>query len=452
MNNEDIIKKIKKADSAKIKIAIADIDGILRGKYIHKNKFLDSVDLQLGICDVVFGWDSGDVCYDNSEITGWHTGYPDARAKIDISTYREIPWENSTPFFLADFSEHEVYAKTTCPRSLLKQVGAECENLGFKAMFAEEFEWFNFSGTPSEINQAGYDKLQPITPGMFGYSVLRTSLNNAFVNELIDFMEAFNVPLEGLHTETGPGVFEAAIFYDSILAAADKAVLFKTGVKEIAYRQKMVASFMAKWNTKLPGCGGHLHQSLWDKEGASNLFYNSEDKGKMSELMEQYIAGQLACLPEILPMFAPTVNSYKRIGHGDWAPANATWGIDNRTTAVRVIKGKMESARIESRVPGADTNPYLAMAAALASGLYGIKNKLKLEIPETIGNGYNTAKQGILPKNLMHATEKMANSKIARQLFGDAFVNHFTKTREWEWRQFASQVTDWELKRYFEII
>jgi glutamine synthetase len=151
-------------------------------------------------------------------------------------------------------------------------------------------------------------------------------------------------------------------------------------------------------------------------------------------------------------MYAPTINSYKRIGHGDWAPSNASWGFDNRTTAVRVIRGRIESARMELRVPGADTNPYLAMAAALASGLYGIKNKLKLEIPETIGNGYKTQKCDVLPKDLMKATEKMAGSGIAKQLFGDAFVDHFTKTREWEWRQFAGQVTDWELKRYFEII
>jgi len=452
MNREEIIKKIKEDDSSKIKIAIADIDGILRGKYIHKKKFLDSMEHQLGICDVVFGWDSGDVCYDNSAITGWHTGYPDAKATIDVNTFREIPWENSTPFFLADFSDHAVYAERACPRSLLKRVAKESENMGFKAMFAQEFEWFNFAGTPTEISQAGFDKLQPITPGMFGYSVLRTSLNNTFINELIDFLEAFNVPLEGLHTETGPGVFEAAIFYDDILAAADKAILFKLAVKEIAYRHKMVASFMAKWNPKLPGSGGHIHQSLWDNDGTTNLFFNNERKNKMSEMMEHYVAGQLACLPEILPMFAPTVNSYKRIGHGDWAPANATWGIDNRTTAVRVIQGRMESARIESRVPGADTNPYLAMAAALASGLYGIKNKLKLDIPETIGNGYQNKKNGVLPANLMKATEKMANSVIANQLFGEAFVDHFTKTREWEWRQFAGQVTDWELKRYFEII
>ena len=452
MNKENIIKKIQESETTKIKIAIADIDGVLRGKYIHKKKFLDSVDHQLGICDVVFGWDSGDVCYDNVAVTGWHTGYPDARAKIDISTFREIPWENSIPFFLADFSEHELYSKTTCPRSLLKGVEKEAENLGFTTRFAQEFEWFNFVGTPGEISKAGFDKLQPITPGMFGYSELRTSLNQKFVHELIDFMEAFNVSLEGTHTETGPGVFEAAIFYDDILAAADKAVLFKTGVKEIAYRHNMVASFMAKWNSKLPGCGGHIHQSLWDKSGTSNLFQNAQDSGKMSKIMEQYIAGQLACLPEILPMFAPTVNSYKRIGHGDWAPANASWGFDNRTAAIRVIQGRTDSVRLESRIPGADTNPYLALAAALASGLYGIKNKLKLDIPETTGNAYNVEKSDILPRNLKDATEKMANSDIAKQLFGAEFVDHFTKTREWEWRQFENQVTDWELKRYFEII
>jgi glutamine synthetase len=146
MNAERIIEIIEKEESSKIKIAIADIDGILRGKYIHKKKFLDSVNNQLGICDVVFGWDAGDVCYDNSLITGWHTGYPDARAKIDISTFRKIPWENLMPFFLADFSEHEVYAKTTCSRSLLKKVAAECENMGFTPKFAQEFEWFNFRG------------------------------------------------------------------------------------------------------------------------------------------------------------------------------------------------------------------------------------------------------------------------------------------------------------------
>lgn len=449
MKQEQLLDQLAESGESKIKIAIADIDGVLRSKYIHKDKLSGLGDQKLGICDVVFGWDSGDVCYDNVEVTGWHTGYPDAQAKIDLSTLRKIPWESNIPFYLADFSADAKYEAATCSRSLLKRIAAESQKMGFTTRFSQEFEWFNFSGTPSSIHNTGLHALQPITPGMFGYSGLRTSLNQNFVAEVMDFMEVFNVKLEGMHTETGPGVFEAAVYFDEILAAADKAILFKHGVKEIAYRHSMVASFMAKWNAKLPGCGGHIHQSLWDADGKTNLFW-SEDGG-LTETLEHYIAGQLYCLPEILPMFAPTVNSYKRIGHGDWAPANVSWGFDNRTAAVRVICGKPESARIESRVPGADTNAYLALGAALASGLFGIKNKMKLEIPETKENSY-AANATQLPANLMDATEKMANSAVAKQLFGDAFVDHFSRTREWEWRQYQNAVTDWELKRYFEII
>lgn len=452
MDKTKILERIGSSGSTKIKIAAADIDGVLRGKYIRKNKFAKALESGIGICDVVFGWDANDACYDNTDATGRHTGYPDAKARIDTSTFREIPWENRTPFFLLDFSGDKKYAETVCPRSLLKRVVANCAEMGFSAKFAQEFEWFTFSGTPTEINSAGFDKLQPITPGMFGYSVLRTSMNHSFVHDILNGMENFGVPLEGMHTETGPGVFEAAILYDDVLEAADKAILFKTGVKEIAYRHNMVASFMAKWNTNLPGCGGHLHQSLWDATGKENFFFGADNNATLSPIMEQYIAGQLVCLPEILPMFAPTVNSYKRIAHGDWAPANASWGIDNRTAALRAIPGKMDSARVESRVPGADTNPYLAMAAALASGLYGIKNKLKLDIPKTIGNAYDAKTTAELPKNLLDATRKMEGSRIAIELFGEPFVKHFTKTRTWEWQQFAKNVTDWELKRYFEII
>lgn len=452
MNREEIIKKIQNSETAKIKFAVSDIDGILRGKYIHKKKFLDATNKTIGFCDVIFGWDSGDSCYDNSQITGWHTGYPDAKATIDIDTFRNIPWENDLPFFIADFSDDEKYASSVCPRSLLKKVQRECESMGYKAMFAQEFEWFNFKGTPSEISNSGFQNLEPITPGMFGYSDLRTSLNQAYVNDLFDLLEKFNVPLEGAHTETGPGVYEATIIFDEVLAAADKAILFKTGVKEIAYLHHFVATFMAKWNTKLPGSGGHLHQSLWDKEGKQNLFPDEKSKNGISRLTEHYIAGLLTCLPEIVPMFAPNVNSYKRLRHGDWAPSTLTWGMDNRTTSTRVIRGGNQSTRIELRVPGADSNPYLAMAASLAAGLYGVKNKLELTTKETTGNGYRDISNGVLPSNLPEATEKMAESKIARELFGDAFVDHFTKTREWEWQRFSGEVTDWELKRYFEII
>ena len=172
----------------------------------------------------------------------------------------------------------------------------------------------------------------------------------------------------------------------------------------------------------------------------------------MSELMESFIAGQLFCLPEILPMFAPNINSYKRIGHGDWAPSTVTWGIDNRTAAIRVIAGNNASTRLEMRVPGADANPYLASAASLASGLYGIKNKLKLTSNPVVGNAYITSVENRLSDNLFEATQKMAGSEIAKERLGSTFVNHFTKTRMWEWKQFLNGVTDWELKRYFEII
>jgi len=176
--------------------------------------------------------------------------------------------------------------------------------------------------------------------------------------------------------------------------------------------------------------------------------------------MKNYLAGQLYCLPQILPMYAPTINSFKRLVEGAWAPTTLTWGIDNRTVALRVLTGSKKSARLETRVVGSDTNPYLAMAACLASGLYGIKNKLELKQPPTTGNGYRDTKNGVLPRDLQEATAKMKGSSVAKELFGEKFVEHFTLTREWEWRQFekdvpdteSKTVTDWELKRYFEII
>jgi glutamine synthetase len=264
-------------------------------------------------------------------------------------------------------------------------------------------------------------------------------------------MRDFDVPLEGLHTETGPGVYEAAIMADDALEAADRAVLFKGGAKEIANKFGYTASFMARWNTKLPGCSGHIHQSLRNAEGA-NLFHDAGDPLRMSKLFRSYLAGQMRCLPEILPMFAPTVNSYKRLVEGYWAPTRVTWGKDNRTVCMRVIPGSEKSTRLELRVGGADINPYLAVAAAIAAGLYGIENNLQLTEPMVEGNGYAAGEAVRLSRNLDEATEKFAASRIARELFGDKFVDHYANTRRWEWRESLKAVTDWELKRYFEII
>jgi glutamine synthetase len=223
-------------------------------------------------------------------------------------------------------------------------------------------------------------------------------------------------------------------------------------VKQIGHKHGILPTFMAKFNESLPGCSGHVHQSLWSKDGKENLFYDKKSKTGISGVMESYIAGQLHCLPHILPMFAPTVNSYKRLVEGAWAPTTITWGIDNRTTALRALPVSSTAARLETRVVGSDANPYLAMAGCLASGLYGISNKMKLNSTPTTGNGYLDKTNGMLPKGLWPATQAMKESALAKELFGEAFVTHFTATREWEWRQFSKVVTDWELRRYLEII
>lgn len=452
MTTKEILQYVKDHPSGRAKIAFTDIDGILRGKYISSEKLLSVTENGMGFCDVIFGWDAEDVVYDNVQYTGWHTGYPDAPAKLDIATFRKIPWENDLPFFLGELTDQKGNPLAIYPRQLLKKVLNDANREGYLPMFSQEFEWYNFAETPQTANDKHFKNLTPLTPGMFGYSILRSSYENPYITDLFEWLKKFNVPLEGLHTETGPGTYEAAIIYSDILEAADRAILFKTAVKEIAYRHGIIATFMAKINENLPGCGGHVHQSLWDKAGKKNLFYDEKDKMKMSGLMKSYVAGQLFCLPHILPMFAPTINSYKRLVEGAWAPTTLTWGMDNRTVALRVLSGSNKSCRLETRVIGSDVNPYLAMAASLAAGLYGIKNKIKLKQPPTEGNGYSDSSHGVLPSTLLEATKKMKESEVAKEILGEKFVEHFTQTREWEWKQHLKAVTDWEYKRYFEII
>ena len=452
MTTKEIIQRCEAHPARRVKIAYSDIDGILRGKYISIDKFRSVADGHTSFCDVIFGWDAADQAYDSGSFTGWHTGYPDAPARLDLSTFRSIPWEQDLPFFLGELVEKNGEPAVVCPRQLLQKVKADAAAMGYSVQASQEFEWFNFRETPASAQAKDYRGLQPLTPGMFGYSILRTTLNAPFFDALMTQLATFGVPLEGLHTETGPGTLEAAIAHAGLLEAADRAVLFKTAVKELAYQQGIMATFMAKISEQLPGCGGHIHQSVWDKDGTKNLFHAADDPQQMSVLMKQYVAGQLHCLPFILPFFAPTINSYKRLVEGAWAPTTLTWGIDNRTTALRAIVGGEKSSRLETRVPGADVNPYLAIAASVAAGLYGIRHQLTLTQPATTGNGYLDQSHGRLPATLIEAVQAMKQSPIAEELFGKAFTEHFIMTREWEWRQHLKAVTDWEYKRYFEII
>ena len=389
-----------------------------------------------GFCDVIFGWDSTDTLYDQDSVTGWYKGFPDAKASIDITTFRELPWDHHVPLLLADF-EHSL--PEICPRSILKRQVDKAVAMGYETKFAMEFEWFNFKKESSERT--------PISTGMLGYSMLRSSQFQDYWHQLFTQLEQANIQLEGLHTETGPGVMEAAIDKTDILSAADKAVLFKSAVKEIASQHGIMATFMAKWNSDLPGCSGHMHQSLWQQ--GHNLFENLG--GKLPNIQESYLAGILYTLPYLMPLYAPTINSYKRLVPGSWAPTTVSWGIENRTTACRIISGK-DQGRIEMRVPGADNNPYLSMAASLAAGLYGIQHHLTLDQVETTGNAYQSAALQKLPTTLKEANQQMKNSEIAIEIFGQKFVDHFCMTRDWEIHLHERQVADWELNRYFESI
>ena len=434
---------------AKAKIGAFDVDGVWRGKYVSTEKLLSAVRGGLGFCDVVFGWDLADELYDNAKVTGWHTGYPDAQARVDPTTARVIPWEPDTAAFILDFVDAGGGPFEPSPRQLLQRVGRRARELGFLPRVGSEYEYFVFRETPQSLREKAFHGLATLSPGMFGYSWLRSSANAGLVHALVDGLEAFGVPVEGMHTETGPGVYETALRYDDLERAADQAALFKTAVKEICSRHGLTACFMAKWNAALPGCSGHLHESLWDLGGQTNRFFDPAT-GRESATLRHFLGGQLALMPELTALHWPTVNSYKRSVENTWAPTTATWGRENRTCAVRLIGGSPKATRLEYRQPGADANPYVSIAASLAAGLWGVEHEV--EPPAACeGNGY-AADAPPLPRNLRDAVDLLRRSERARELLGEGFVDHYVRTREWEVRRFERAVTTWELERYLELV
>src|SRR5712672_2317431 len=298
-----------------VKLGVFDGDGILRGKYLARDKFLSALDKSLGFCDVILGWDSNDQLFDNTKFTGWHTAYPDAAVRVLPASCREIPFEPKTALFLGEFAGR---AESVCPRGTLRRVLERARNMGYQVDAAAEFEFFVFEETPQSIRDKGYRQLKTFTPGSFGYSVLRSSVH---------------------------------------------AALFKTFAKVLAQRHGLMATFMAKWSNSVPGQSGHLHISLRKTDGGS-VFHDASKPHDMSDEMRWFLGGRRALMPELLAMVASTVNSYSRLIPGFWAPTSATWGVENRTTALRLIRGGPASQRIEYRIAAADINPYIAIAAA----------------------------------------------------------------------------------------
>ncbi|KUJ82489.1 glutamine synthetase [Microbulbifer flavimaris] len=433
-----------------IKVGLFDNDGVMRGKYMSREKFFSSLEHGFSFCDVVLGWDVKDQLYDNTQYTGWHTGYPDAPVRILPETCRDVPFEGGMLLFLAEF---DLQAEAVCPRATLRRIIERCQSAGFEPFGALEYEFFLFDETPDSAREKGFRNLKPFTPDWFGYSMIRNSVHAELYRQILDVAERMDFPIEGLHTETGPGVLEAAIAVDGAAAAADKAALFKTFIKVLAQRNGLMATFMAKWSGDYPGQSGHIHLSLRDRDSGHSAFFDPEHPQNMSAVQRHFVAGQQRLMPEFLSMMAPTVNSYRRLVPGFWAPTDATWGIENRTTALRVIPGSDKSQRVEYRLGAADANPYLALAAALGSGLYGVLQQWEPAEP-VAGNAYalEQPEEIALPRTLWESAQALRGSDAARELFGGAFVDHFAASREWEEREYRRHVSDWELDRYFEII
>lgn len=451
MDLSELRRTFEERGIRKVKVGGFDVDGLLRGKYVSLEKFWSSAEKGFGFCDVIFGWDITDQLYDNATVTGWHSGYPDAQARIDLSTFRVLPTEPDTACFLVDFYLPDgKHPHPACPRGLLKRLVARAEASGFVPKIGAELEFWLFQETVESLHGKGFANLDPLSPGMFGYSWVRQGQLSELAHDVMDTMRAFDIDIEGLHTETGPGVWEVAIRYDDALRAADQAALFKTTLKQLVARHGVSVTFMAKWNASLPGSSGHLHQSLFDSTGQTNLFFDPKAEDSLSTIARHYIGGQVALARQLTALYSPFVNTYKRYVPGVWAPLTPSWGIENRTCALRVIPGGI-GTRVEYRQTAADMNPYIAMAASLGAGLWGVEHAVAPP-PPVVGDATAIDGSERIPGTLEEATRVLRESETAREILGEAFVDHYVRTREWESRQYRTAVTDWELRRYFEAV
>ncbi|CAE6498765.1 unnamed protein product [Rhizoctonia solani] len=460
-------------NDTKVKVAGIDVDGVLRGKFMSKDKFLGAVKGDgFGFCSVVFGWDMHDLVYSNELlVSNRANGYRDILARIDLSTYRRISWEANVPFFLLSFLDPETHEPIpVCPRGTLTKAVRLAENSGWEAVAGVEYEYFQFEETPQTVSEKKFMNLSPLTSGMHGYSLLRTQLNQEYFHDLFDESKKFGIEIEGHHTETGPGVYETALAYTSALRMADNATLFKFVAKSVGMKRGVIPSFMAKPWANLPGCSGHVHVSLRDKSGRNVFAVAGGDKEKgredaqyqdtrfMSQEGEWFLAGVLEGLTDIVPMLVPTINGYKRLVGGEsfWAPNAVTYGYDSRAASIRIISPPSvppSATRLEIRVPGADMQPHFALASIFRLGLRGIEKKIKLSGPPISVLQRGNKAPVRLAVSLEEGTKKlMAENSIAREVLGNDFVDHYGGTRSHEVKLWNEAVTNWEVERYLELV
>ena len=447
----DVRRIVEEQNVQHATIGLTDTQGLLRGKYVSRDKLLSVLEHDWGMAPLVLALDFDDVIMEAPLIADSSYGYGDGTARLLPETCREIPWESPRRnlLFLAEFSGN---MERICPRGIYRRIEQKARDMGFLPYHALEYEFTLFEETALSAFEKGYRDLKPATPLKTYEVLLRQAVWTDFYDDLLDTFQHMNVPLETAHEEMAPGFMEASLSPQVGVAAADSASIFKTYTKAIAQRRGMLISFMARWSNEVEGQGGHVHVSLKDLDGRP-VFHDPDAEGNMSRTMRLFLGGMQALMPELLLMLGPNVNSFKRYVPGIFAPIAATWGLENRTCALRVIPGAAESQRIECRTPGADANPYLALACLVGAGLHGIEHEIEPSEP-TVGNSFEqpVPKANRFPESFSVGIERFRNSREARELFGDDFVEIYAATRDHQDREFRARVTDADLHRFFEMV
>ncbi len=426
-------------------VALTDMQGRLQGKRCAARYFLNEVvPHATEACNYLLASDVEMATVDGYDMTSWERGYGDFVLRPDIQTLRLVPWLEGTALVLADVERVSGGPVEVSPRQVLRRQLDRLAERGFEAFVGTELEFIVFADSYEQAWQQGYDGLTPANQYNVDYSILGTSRVEPLIRRIRNAMAGAGMYVESAKGECNPGQQEIAFRYTDALATCDNHSIYKTGAKEIAAQQGKSLTFMAKYDRR-EGNSCHIHISLRSRDGKPVLAGVGEHG--FSATMEHFLAGQLACLREFTYLLAPNINSYKRFVPGSFAPTAVAWGTDNRTCALRVV-GHGESLRVENRVPGGDVNPYLAVAALIASGLHGIERELPLE-PEFTGNAYTSGKPTV-PGTLRDAAERFAQSKLARTALGEQVVDHYLNAARVELAAFDAAVTDWERIRGFE--
>jgi glutamine synthetase len=426
-------------------VAMTDMQGRLQGKRCHVRYFLEQVLAHNAeACNYLLAVDVDMNTVGGYAMSSWERGYGDFVLRPDLATLRLVPWHEGTALVLCDIEWEDGSPVVASPRQVLRHQLDRLAELDLVAYVGTELELMVFRDTYEQAWDRSYRDLDPANQYNVDYSLAGTARVEPLLRAIRNGMAGAGLYVESAKGECNLGQHEIAFRFDEALTTCDNHVLYKTGAKEIAAQQGMSVTFMAKYDER-EGNSCHIHLSVRSPEGEPVM--SGDGPHGFSPLMEHFVAGQLACLDELTLLAAPNVNSYKRYAEGSFAPTAIAWGNDNRTCALRVV-GHGESLRVESRVPGGDVNPYLAVAGMVAAGLYGIENELPLE-EAFVGNAYESDKPRI-PSTLRDATAAFAASELAVAAFGDEVVQHYLNNARVEQAAFDGAVTDWERRRGFE--